>query len=311
MKAIALFSGGFDSMLAVKLAEDHGIEVKAVSFVTPFFGNEEKLREAADANDIDIEVFDASEDYKEVLKNPRRGFGKNANPCIDCRMLMLRKAKEIMQKENADLIITGEVLGQRPMSQQKERFLYMEKHLGLKGKILRPLSAGILPPVDADVDTSSFPSIEGRSRKYHEEYTERYGINSSFAPGGNCLLTEPRFAPKVFDMLRYKRDFSVRDMKLLSIGRHFRKGGEKIIVGRNKEDNEALEEMRKHETLIKPVDEKGPTALLDGKDRETAASLIRYYAKDTGADIKDDQGKISTRQLSDEEVDDMLITVRN
>jgi len=204
MKALALLSGGLDSSLAVEIISNLGIEVVAVNFVTPFClcdgkrGCRKKSVLISKRLNIDLKIFNIAEDFLEVLKKPRYGYGKNLNPCIDCRILMLRKAKEIMNELGASFIITGEVLGQRPMSQNRKAMEIIEKASGLEGLIVRPLCAKLLPASIPEregwINRDDLLNITGRSRKKQFELVRKFNISDHACPAGGCLLTDPGFS---------------------------------------------------------------------------------------------------------------------
>jgi len=243
-KAYLLFSGGLDSVIAAKLLQKLGFKVIGVHVTSPFFEKEpEKLKELAEKLGIELKTIVAGDDYLEMLKNPVYGYGKNVNPCIDCKAYMLRKLKEIAGDEG--VIATGEVLGQRPMSQHMQAFRSIEKLSGLRGRILRPLSGKLLPPTVYEergiVDKEKLLDLKGRSRKRYPEILKKLGIDIDNlpTPAGGCLLTEPSFAVKVRDLMEHN-ELTWENVKLLKIGRHFRLGDCKLVVGRNAVENATI-----------------------------------------------------------------------
>ena len=268
IKAVALFSGGLDSILAVKLIQEQGIEVKGVNFKTPFFGLDETLVIAKDL-DMDLEIIDITEELLKVLKKPKYGFGKNMNPCIDCHALMFKKAGEYMAKIGASFILSGEVLGERPMSQNRNSLNIIERESGFEGRILRPLSALLLPETIPEkeglVDRSKLLDISGRSRKRQMELAAKIGIRDYPSPAGGCKLTEPSFSNRLKDLFAQKQ-YSLEEIELLKLGRHFRLDrGVKLVVGRNKNENEKIQEFfREGDLLFKAKNLKGPISLLKG-----------------------------------------------
>jgi tRNA U34 2-thiouridine synthase MnmA/TrmU len=232
MKAIALLSGGLDSTLAAKVVMQQGIELEALNFLTVFctctHRGESCLasQKAVDSLGIPLRVFNVSEEYLEVVKHPRHGYGSNMNPCIDCRIFMLRRAKAYMESVGASFIVTGEVLGQRPMSQRKDSMCLIEKEAGLEGSILRPLSAKFLPASIPEkegwVDRERLLNIQGRSRKPQIKLADHFGIQDYPCPAGGCLLTDPGFSKRMRDLILHHPDFSLNDVHLLKVGRHFR-----------------------------------------------------------------------------------------
>ncbi|MDI6916340.1 MAG: hypothetical protein QMC80_00910 [Thermoplasmatales archaeon] len=271
-KAIGLLSGGLDSTLAVQLMLDQGIEVIALNFITPFCtctkkGCEHDAVRVAKEFGIKIKVIAADEDYIKIIKDPKHGYGKNMNPCIDCRIFMLKKAKEYMEETNASFIFTGEVLGQRPMSQMKHTLKLIEKESGLEGLILRPLSAQFLestiPEKEGLVNREKLLSIKGRSRKPQMKLAETFSIKDYPCSAGGCRLTDPQFAIRIKEAFEHN-EFSLNDIILLKYGRHFRlRSNAKVVVGRNKEENTIIRNIAKENDLLFEVMEYGsPTALL-------------------------------------------------
>ena len=243
-KAYLLFSGGLDSIIAAKLLQKLGFKVVGVHVTSPFFEREpEKLKELARKLGIELKIIAAGDDYLEMLKNPVYGYGKNVNPCIDCKAYMLQKLKEIAGEEG--IIATGEVLGQRPMSQHMQAFKSIEKLSGLKGRVLRPLSGKLLPPTVYEergiIDKEKLFDLKGRSRKRYPEILKELGIdiNELPTPAGGCLLTEPSFAVKVRDLMEHD-ELTWDNVRLLKVGRHFRIGNCKLVVGRNAVENAVI-----------------------------------------------------------------------
>ncbi len=247
-KAIGLLSGGLDSILATKMILDMGFDVVALNLKTPFCccdTNEKCYSDSVTQEfNIPLKRIHGGEDYMEVVKNPKHGYGKNMNPCIDCRIFLFRKAKQLMEELNAEFIFTGEVLGERPMSQRMYAMKLIERESDLKGKVLRPLCAKLLEPTLAEkkgvVDRQRLLSIQGRSRKPQMALARSYRIDDYPCPAGGCLLTDKGFARRLRDSLDHGED-SLRNIYLLKIGRHFRLPTKaKVIAGRNQEENEAL-----------------------------------------------------------------------
>ena len=289
MKALALLSGGLDSILAVKLIQEQGIDVVAVNFTSPFClcgrsgcgaaGMAEQL-------EIPLKIMNVGEDYLKILRNPKYGYGKNMNPCIDCRIFMFKKAKKYAEEIGASFLFTGEVLNERPMSQHRKALTVTEKEAGLEGKILRPLSAKLLPETEAEkkgwVNREKLLDIRGRSRKKQIKLTKEFGIKDYPCPAGGCLLTYKEFAAKIRDLFIQKKKVGIKDINLLKIGRHFRFGKNKIIVGRNEAENKQLERMRgKNDYCFEVPDCGSPITLLQGPktreaERKSAALTLRY-----------------------------------
>lgn len=299
-KAISLLSGGLDSTLSTKLILDQGVDVVALNFTSPFSSRREKergLQAVRTAGELGIRLMlkDKGPEYIDVVRSPRYGYGKNINPCIDCRIFMLRKTKEIMVEEDASFVVTGEVLGQRPMSQRRDTIQIIEKASGLEGLIVRPLSAmhflPTIPEKEGLIDRERLLDITGRSRARQYELVEQYKLNEFGSPGGGCLLTDPIFAVKLKDLFAYDRDFSLKDLELLSIGRHFRlRPDTKLIVGRDEEENEKLLSLWEEPyVLIHPIGFNGPSAILkgvfDGGIIDIVANIIGHYGKQQTAMI--------------------------
>jgi len=299
MKAIALLSGGLDSTLAARLVLDQGIELEALNFMTVFCTCTTKgatclaSQKAVEVLGIPLKVFNISEEYLQILRNPKHGYGRNMNPCIDCRIFILKKAKAYMETSGARFIITGEVLGQRPMSQRRDALRLIEKEAGLEGLILRPLSAHLLPATlpekEGWVDREKLLNLQGRSRKPQIRLAEQFNIRDYPCPAGGCLLTDPGFSRRLKDLMNHQDDFSLNDIHLLKFGRHFRLSPKvKLVVGRNRDENQKITTFaRKGDLLLKAVRFPGPLSLLRGEaqkgDVDRAASITARYSKVEGA----------------------------
>jgi tRNA-specific 2-thiouridylase len=294
VKGISLFSGGLDSILAVKVIQDQGIEVDCISFETPFF-SADKARDAAAQIECPLVVLDITEEHLRMLRAPRYGYGKHMNPCIDCHALMLSVAGRRMEETGADFLFTGEVLGQRPMSQTKQSLHIVGKISGYQGYIVRPLSARLLPETipeqEGKVDRERLLDIQGRSRKRQLELVEFYGIKEYSNPAGGCLLTDPMFSKRLKDLFEYRDDFAIRDLKLLKIGRRIRLNHTtEINVGRNKGENAALQRLvEKDDIIIHMRDYPGPTVMIpygcDAETLESAAAICALYG-DAPSDVE-------------------------
>ncbi|MEW6189516.1 MAG: tRNA 4-thiouridine(8) synthase ThiI [Actinomycetota bacterium] len=286
-KAVALLSGGLDSMLAVKVIQEHGIQVVGVSFVTPFF-SAKMAKEAAKQLSIPLHIFDITHEHLEIVKRPKYGYGKYMNPCIDCHAFMVKKAGEFMEQIGASFIVSGEVLGERPKSQNRMALRIVEKESGYRGYLLRPLSAKLLPPTVPEekglVDKERLLSIQGRSRKPQLELAERYGFKDFPTPAGGCLLTDPIFSQRLRDLLAEKKDPTINDLELLKLGRHFcSPEGVKIVVARNQRESELFLKLTQPEDWIFQVKGyPGPRTLVRGKNvgeqtiKEAAILTARY-----------------------------------
>ena len=227
-----------------------------------------------------------------MMRKPRFGYGSAVNPCIDCKILMLKKAKQIMKKEKADFIATGEVLNERPMSQTREKLGLIELESGLQGKILRPLSAKLLDETEVEkkgsIDRKKLLAIQGRRRIQQMELAEKYKLKYP-SPAGGCLLCEKEIAIKMKDLLRHKQDIKKRDFELLKLGRHFRVDKSKIIVGRNEQENKKIIEIADDDWLFEPKDIPGPTTLLEHPTQQAikiAAALTATYSNTKERDKK-------------------------
>jgi tRNA U34 2-thiouridine synthase MnmA/TrmU len=286
LKAIALFSGGLDSIIAVKLVQSQDIDVQGVTFETPFF-SARKAQVAASIIDLPLHILDMTEDHLIMLRQPRYGYGKNFNPCIDCHAMMLRKAGNLLAEWNADFLMTGEVLGQRPMSQTRQSLYIVAKYSGYPDLVLRPLSAKLLPITKPEregmIDRERLFDIQGRSRRRQMEAAINFEINGYAAPAGGCLLTDPMFSKRLKELFDHG-DFEIPSIHLLKTGRHFRIGEKtKAIVGRNQGDNTLMEKFsRDGDLIIQAADYPGPITLIPGGGNENemylAASLCALYS---------------------------------
>ncbi len=280
MKALALFSGGLDSILAAKLILDQGIEVLALTFSLPFIAEKEDHAAKAAAR-LGITHFkvEVGAEYLEVVRNPKYGYGSGMNPCIDCRIYMLREAKKRMHEIGATFIITGDVLGERPMSQHRKALALEEQEAGLDGLIVRPLSAKLLPETIPEregwVDRAKLMAIRGKSRKPQIALAAQFGLQGAYpSPSGGCLLTYREFAAKVKDLCEHDERVTMRDIELLKLGRHFRSGAAKLIVGRNEMENSRLVELKTPEEYAFEVPDYGsPISILQGSHTQEAIEL--------------------------------------
>lgn len=241
-------------MLAAELIRRQNIDVLGLTFITPFF-TAQKAQAAARHLNLPLAVEDITAEHLKMLKAPRYGYGRNMNPCIDCHTLMLQIAGKKMEENGYDFIITGEVLGQRPMSQNKQSLHVVAKNSGYPDHILRPLSAKLLEPIKAEkdnlIDRSQLLSIQGRGRKDQIKLAFDFGIKDYAPPAGGCLLTDPMFTRRLRDLFAHQEDHDIHDLDLLRYGRHFRTDDQgKIIVGRNNSDNERLRELSTDDDLV-------------------------------------------------------------
>jgi tRNA U34 2-thiouridine synthase MnmA/TrmU len=292
-KVVALLSGGLDSQLAVKMMQKQGFEVSAVAIKTPFCdfdcgrGCGFEIRERADALNVKLKTVYLGDEYIEMLKHPKHGFGAGMNPCIDCRSMMFKAAKKHMEEIGAEFIISGEVLGQRPMSQHGPALRTIEKESGLEGLIVRPLSAGLLaktiPEEQGLIKRENLGKIRGRTRRAQLDMAKEFGIENPPNAGGGCLLTDPAFGSRAKDLFKHVETPTVNDIDLLKIGRHFRLDKKtKLIVGRNKDENDVIKALALPNDILFIVrDHMGPVSILRGENLENhklfcAAVTLRY-----------------------------------
>jgi len=292
MKAIALFSGGLDSTLAIKLIIDQGIEVLAVNINTGFGSTKDRLehmQSMCEQVGAELRIIDIQSEYlQDVLFDPKHGYGKNFNPCIDCHAKMFAVAKRIMEDEGASFLISGEVMGQRPMSQNKDAMQTVLNESNCDGLLLRPMSAQVLTPTIAEtngwVDREKLEGITGRSRDRQLQLVKEIGLENFESPGGGCLLTDENFGKKMFDFIKYDK-FEVRDIPIMKFGRHFRLAeGAKLVVGRNQEENGYLQDIDNDKFYhLKTVGLPGPHGMLSknasDSDKALATKIVLTYCK--------------------------------
>jgi tRNA U34 2-thiouridine synthase MnmA/TrmU len=294
-KAIALFSGGLDSSLSVLCMLKQGVEVTAITFLNHFgcsIGDRSSCSKdpfsASVKFGFKVKLSHLSDEFLKIVKNPKYGHGKNMNPCMDCRILMLKEAKELMNLTGADFLVTGEVLGQRPMSQRRDTFPVIDREAGVTGYVLRPLSAKLMKPTIPEetgiVNRDLLHGISGRSRKPQISLARDYGLTEYAAPAGGCLLTEPNYAYRLRELLEHCADPDIVDINLLRLGRHFRVSPtSKIIVGRNMEENRSLLSINNRGEHKMHVQGYGsPVTMITGSPDvvtlSTAASLCARYS---------------------------------
>jgi tRNA U34 2-thiouridine synthase MnmA/TrmU len=325
-KALALLSGGLDSTLAVKLILDLGIEVIAVNFKSPFCLCDQKGKcfasGVAENFEIPLKIINKGKEYLDVIRHPKFGYGSGMNPCIDCRIFMLKKVKEYAKEIGAKFIFTGEVLNERPMSQHKSALDLIEKEAGLEAKILRPLSAQLLPETEAEkngwVDRNKLLAIKGRSRKPQIALAREYGIDDYPCPSGGCLLTYKGFANKVKDLFEHKESVTLKDIHFLKAGRHFRFGKNKIIVGKNEKENEILLRLNKKDYFFEVPNYGSPITILQGEKTKEAITFAAVLTA-TYSDAKDENevlvkygqtnlsNEITVTPLNKQEIDDFRV----
>jgi len=287
IRALGLLSGGLDSMLAAAVLRGQGIDVTLVCFITPFFGAE-RARKSATHLGLPLIELDITDKFLPLIYHSPHGWGRGHNPCIDCHILMLREAGALMATAGFDFIFTGEVLGQRPMSQNRGSLNLIARDSGIAERLLRPLSAKALkatePEVLGRVDRERLLNLSGRGRKRQMALAAAYGITRYPAPAGGCLLTDPGYAARLKELLRHVKEASRQELELLRWGRHFRlPGGAKAVVGRTQRENEAILALKSPgEFLLKVDTTPGPLVLLSreasGGDLEKAAGLAAAYS---------------------------------
>jgi len=295
MKVLSLFSGGLDSVLSTIWAKKRGFDVEGIFFKTPFL-NESNPIYFANLYNIHLDIVYLKKEYLNIVLNPNYGWGKGVNPCLDCHAFMIRKTVSLLEKKNADFIITGEVLGQRPMSQKKDGLRVIDKLTGCGEITVRPLSGKLLPASTPEkmgwIKREDMFDINGRGRKMQMKLAVEYGIHKYESPAGGCILTDENYSKKVKDLIKHK-ELNLENIDQLKTGRHFRTtNGTKIIIGKNKNENEKLIQTKKEEDLVLYLKEKkSPICILKKKyneeDVKTAAQItIRYSEmKDKGTNV--------------------------
>jgi tRNA-uridine 2-sulfurtransferase len=295
-KAVILLSGGLDSTLAARMLLDQGIELQAIHFTSPFCtcggkgnsGCRSQAQIVAGQMGIPIRTVSKGQEYLEIVRSPRHGRGSGMNPCIDCRIFTLSKARAFMEEIGASFLVTGEVLGQRPMSQRDDALRTIEKRSGCAGIVLRPLSARHLPPTVPEtegwVDRERLLAISGRSRKEQIRLAEEWAIGDYPCPAGGCLLTDRTFAVKVRDMVENAPSFGMDDVHLLKVGRHFRVGNVKAVVAKSEPENRRLEALcRGKRTVYVSASHPGPSVTLSGgapsERMDVLSRILTRYSK--------------------------------
>jgi tRNA U34 2-thiouridine synthase MnmA/TrmU len=283
-KGIVLISGGLDSLLAARLLMDQDLDMIGFYGALPFVAPDadpaslKPVQLAAQIN-LTVHVHRCGREYIDILRNPSHGYGKHMNPCIDCHIYFIKKAAEMMRDCRADFVATGEVVGQRPMSQMRHTMNHIEKETGLKGRLLRPLSAQLLKPTipeeEGIVNRDLLMGINGRSRKDQFELARKYNIAEYESPSGGCLFTDRFISRRVSDLLTHGGDVDTVDFYLLTIGRHYRiSEAAKIIVSRNERENSELEKYRMVSDYLCLPDFKGPAVYVKGAITESDMALI-------------------------------------
>lgn len=320
IKTLGLLSGGLDSAIAVKMMVKLGYDVTVLNFMSPFCnctkksdGCKSAAHKIASELGIKIKTLFMGDEYLQMLREPKFGVGKGMNPCVDCRIMMFRQAKEVMEEENAAFIFTGEVVGQRPMSQVRNRLYQIEKESGLKGMIVRPLCAALMDPTIPEkeglINRDEMLAISGRSRKPQMELGREIGISEeNLCSSGGCLLADTNFAPKVRDLLDHTEVADVKDARMLRVGRHFRISRNcKVVVGRDEKENEKLERMaKKGNMLIRVKDFAGPCVVVIGE----AANGLSLRAGQIAARYSDAPNDVSVEVEMQEVGSNKMMTAR-
>jgi len=295
-KCVALLSGGLDSILAIRLMQQQGVAVEAVHFQTPFITSYNRAAAAANSLGAPLTVLPQDDDYLRLLEKPRFGYGKGANPCIDCRIYMFEKSRQFMDDCGAHFIVSGEVAGQRPSCQKRNDLPVISHHSGLKDLLLRPLSAKLLPPVLAEregwVDRQQLYDFSGNGRKGQIRLARQLGLEEIPHVTSGCALIEPAFAKKAFDLIQIGEATQAWDYRLLSTGRHFRfSQRQKVIAGRNQADTTTLQAAYAAagstvSALLAPANFRGPAAVITGPLNEQvlafACGIVRRFSKTNG-----------------------------
>ncbi len=295
-RAIVLMSGGLDSMLAARILQLQGLDVIGFNFRMPFNGTSKGAMRAAADLGVPLIAHYVGDEYMEVLRNPKHGYGKGANPCLDCRSYYLSLAKKLMEQYGACVVATGEVVGQRPMSQKFRDMGLVAAQAGLEGRLLRPLSAKRLPPTipeqEGIIDRSKLYDFSGRSRKSQIELAKKLGLKRVPDASPGCVLTEASFAPRIHDLFAHDRHATLWDGEVLMVGRHLRKDPSvKFVIGRDAKENKRLEILfrrrrRSDCALILPGNFMGPYVLAIGKtDEDTLTEGGRLAIRFTNRDV--------------------------
>lgn len=321
-KALVMLSGGLDSILTVRVLKEQGIDVEVVHFVMSFGGCAKKeegydrMADIASKLGVKLHRFDVSEEFLNVVKDPKYGYGNNVNPCVDCKIFMLKKAKQLMKEIGAAVVATGEVLGQRPMSQHRGALKNIEIDSGLEGYLLRPLCAKhmkqTIPEKEGIIDRERLLNFHGRSRKPQMALAKEFGIDFYPSPAGGCLLTDPGYTSRLKDAME-RGDINLEIVSLLKVGRHFRlSNNARLMVGRNEKENNQLNDFcRDGDVLLEPLNIPGPTGLVKGEvseeDFRICASIIARYCSKApmeGVDLKIATSDGAVKKIHAEKIDD-------
>jgi len=290
IKALALLSGGLDSSLAALLIKNQGVKISGLAFQGYFF-DAKNAKKAARKLKLSLKIVDFSKKHLQIVKKPKYGYGKRANPCLDCHLLMLTEAKKIMLKTGFDFLVTGDVLGQRPFSQNKNALAILDKKSCLQGLILRPLSAKLLPPTIPEqkkwIKEKNLLAISGRSRKIQLNLAKKLNFQTYSALGTACILTDPVFSQRLLKLLKINPKATNNELKFLKLGRHFWKNSNLIVVGRNHQENQQIKKIAKNNDLILELKKiPCPTVLIRSyKNKisqpvvEKAKQLLVFYSR--------------------------------
>jgi len=293
VRCLLLFSGGLDSTLAGKVLEEQGIDILPVNFKSCFFTSKKAI-EIAEQLHWPLIIIDITEEALKLVENPKYGYGKNMNPCIDCHALMIKIAGELMESYNSQFIATGEVVNERPKSQNPKSLKIVEKESGYEGYVLRPLSAKLLPPTIPEkkglVKRDKLLKLSGRSRKPQIALAEKYGLENYPSPAGGCLLTDPEFSKRLKKLLEWKGKLELEDVELIKRGRNIFMNGNLIVIGRNEMENKILKENAKeHDIIITTVEKAGPVTIVRPLNKFFQDNVIEKASLLT---IRYSQGKI-------------------
>ena len=324
-KAVGLFSGGLDSILATKLITEQGVSVVALHFRVPFVvpgrvPNEEKLSKLATLAGASLLALDVGDDYLKIVSQPQFGYARQLAPCVDCILYMLAKARDLAREIKADFVFTGEVVGQRAVCQNKRALKAIEKSSGMEGRLLRPLSAKLLDPTIPEltglVRRERLFDFKGRNRRRQIRLAHEFGIFDYPIPGTGCMLLDKNYAARARDAVA-ENQFGTNDIELMRLGRHFRlESGAKVIVGRNEKENKAIEGLAQPEdTILRPTEVMGPVAILRSakktkKDTEIAARITARYSDGAeGKAVKVDAGGkvLSIKAYADADIESWRI----
>ena len=311
--ALALYSGGLDSTLTCRVVMAQSIRVLAVKFVTPFFGydllarQEDHIKETKEKFGIDVFLKDVTVPYLKMVRNPAHGYGKNFNPCVDCKILLLSEARKMMPELGASFLVTGEVVGQRPMSQRRDTLRTIERESGCEDILVRPLCARNLEPTQAEmdglIDREQLLNFSGRNRKPQMALADKFGIKNYPSPAGGCTLTDPIQSVRIREYYEQHEDIVTADIRILLVGRQFKlPTGGWLIVGRNHQENLRIENLvQPGDWILEPDDFPGPTVILrysnDNEELQLAAGILARYSKKSAVS----QGKVNVLAKRDGE----------